>query len=98
MRCSLGRVAVLVLFALLGQLEAQTAPIALLHQFNGGADDGWEPDAGVTQSDSTLFGTTVSGGDFDRGTAYSVSTNGSGFLLLHDFMGGDSDGRTLWAT
>jgi uncharacterized repeat protein (TIGR03803 family) len=64
-----------------------------LHQFAGGANDGADPLAGLTLSGSTLYGTTRSGGDNNRGTIFSISTDGSGFTLLHEFVGGADDGQ-----
>ena len=64
-----------------------------LHEFAGGANDGADPLAGLTLSGSTLYGTTRSGGDNNRGTIFSISTDGSGFTLLHEFVGGADDGQ-----
>lgn len=65
-----------------------------LHDFTGGADDGQYPYASVILSGSTLYGTTYYGGPSNYGTVYSLSTDGSGFTLLHSFAGGADDGRT----
>ena len=66
---------------------------ALLHEFVGGGNDGRNPAAGLTQSGSTLYGTTTNGGDNDHGTIFAMSTDGSGFTLLHEFAGGANDGE-----
>jgi len=65
----------------------------LLHEFAGGNDDGRDPRGRLTLSGSTLFGTTYGGGGFDQGAVFRINTDGSGFMLLHEFEGGDNDGR-----
>jgi uncharacterized repeat protein (TIGR03803 family) len=71
--------------------------VRLLHKFAGGADDGRGPMGGLTLSKSTLFGTTMGGGDNACGTVFSVNTDGTGFRLLHKFRGGANDGRMPFA-
>jgi uncharacterized repeat protein (TIGR03803 family) len=46
--------------------------------------DGAYPRAGVIMSDNTLYGTTSYAGTGGYGTVFSVSTDGSGFTVLHD--------------
>lgn len=57
----------------------------ILHEFAGGASDGARPAGGVLRIDSTLYGTTITGGDDDAGTIFSIGTDGSDFMLLHEF-------------
>ena len=54
----------------------------------GGASDGATPLAPLLLSGSTLFGTTVGGYTFDRGTVFDINTDGTGFSALHNFTGG----------
>lgn len=61
-----------------------TSPV-ILHEFAGGATDGARPAGGVLRIGSTLYGTTITGGDDDAGTIFSVGTDGSNFTLLHEF-------------
>ena len=68
--------------------------VTLLHEFAGGNDDGQYPKGSLTLSGSTLYGMTSYGGDtWDGGTVFSIATDGTGFSLLHEFAGGDDDGR-----
>ena len=64
----------------------------LLHEFADGADDGQYPEAPLTLSGSTLYGTTTRGGNNNLGTVFSINTDGSGFTLLHEYAGGADDG------
>jgi uncharacterized repeat protein (TIGR03803 family) len=64
----------------------------LLHEFAGGANDGWRPESDLTISGLTLYGTTSLGGANNRGTIFSINTNGSGYTPLHEFAGGANDG------
>ncbi len=64
----------------------------VLHSFSGSATDGGHPIAGLTLVGSTLFGTTDYGGTAGDGTVFSINPDGSGFQLLHSFVGGSTDG------
>lgn len=55
--------------------------------------DGANP-AGLILSGGTLYGAAPSGGLPGKGTVFSVSTNGQGFVLLHEFTVTDSNTRT----
>jgi uncharacterized repeat protein (TIGR03803 family) len=46
---------------------------------------GYEPLAGLALAGNTLYGTTWYGGANDRGTLFSVTTNGANSGKLHDF-------------
>ena len=47
--------------------------------------DGYGPQAGLILSGNTLYGTAAKGGTNGSGTVFSVSTNGSSFITLHNF-------------
>ena len=64
----------------------------LLHEFAGGNDDGTVPYGSLILSNSTLYGMTYQGGDDDVGVIFSIGTDGSDFILLHKFAGGNDDG------
>lgn len=61
----------------------------VLHTFTGGSD-GASPEAGLTDVNGTLYGTTLAGGSSDDGTVYSISTTGSEKVIYT--FGGGSDG------
>ena len=50
--------------------------------------------SGLTVIGSTLFGTTEQGGIANNGALFSMNLDGSGFQILHSFMGGTNDGAT----
>src|ERR1019366_8256654 len=66
---------------------------AILHRFTN-APDGYSPQSELVLSGSTLFGTTAFGGSNNNGTIFAISTNGSGFRILHHFtsLAGNTDG------
>jgi len=64
----------------------------LLHSFTGGASNGKQPLGALTLSGSKLYGMTLYGGSSDKGTLFSINTDGTGFSLLHAFTGTASDG------
>ena len=65
-----------------------------LHAFSplGGRDltnwDGAFPEAELTVSGNTLYGTTWSGGTGRWGTVFRLNTDGEGFTVLHSFTAG----------
>ena len=59
-----------------------------LYNFTGGTDGGY-PKAELVLSGSTLYGTAQYGGSSEDGTVFAVSTNGTGFTILHTFGGSD---------
>jgi uncharacterized repeat protein (TIGR03803 family) len=73
-------------------IESNGTGYTLLHEFAGGVSDGRYPWNDLKQVGSTLYGTTLYGGDSNRGTIFSIESNGTGFTLLHEFAGGVSDG------
>jgi uncharacterized repeat protein (TIGR03803 family) len=55
-------------------------------------NDGIYPLAGLTLSGNTLYGTTSFGGKEGLGTIFAAHTDGTGFTVLHAFMGKYGDG------
>ena len=54
---------------------------------------GSAPNAPLRQaSDGMLYATTTAGGPAGRGVVFRLSTNGSGFEVVHAFLGDSSDG------
>jgi uncharacterized repeat protein (TIGR03803 family) len=51
--------------------------------------DGAFPASGLVLSNGILYGTTIAGGVGGKGTIFSVSTNGTGFTVLHNFSATD---------
>lgn len=56
----------------------------LLHSFTGGAADGSLPYGDLTLSGATLYGMSYQGGE-GYGTVFKISTDNTGFSLLHSF-------------
>jgi len=64
----------------------------ILHLFTGGLD-GRGPDCSLIPQDDILYGTTAYGGSsHDRGTIFTIDTNGNNYAILHAFMISTSDG------
>jgi uncharacterized repeat protein (TIGR03803 family) len=71
----------------------------VLHTFMGAPTDGANPSGALIQAmDGFLYGTTESGGGSTCGasggcgTIFRMATDGSGYAVLHAFMGGSADG------
>lgn len=74
------------------RIETDGTNFSLLHEFSGGYDDGGFPCGSLIISGSTLYGMTRHGGDVSSGTIFKIETNGSGFTIMHEFLGGADDG------
>jgi ELWxxDGT repeat protein/uncharacterized repeat protein (TIGR03803 family) len=66
--------------------------LTVLHSFAGQPDDGFVADRALTLLDGTFYGVTYQGGATDRGTIFRIDPDGSGYQVLHSFVGGTSDG------
>ncbi len=67
---------------------------SLLHVFSASGGDGQIPSTGVVLGqDGALYGTTSSGGSGNVGTVFKVSTNGTGYSILHNFSRAGNDGQ-----
>ncbi|HTR43358.1 MAG TPA: choice-of-anchor tandem repeat GloVer-containing protein [Pseudomonadales bacterium] len=62
-----------------------------LHHFTN-SPDGANPQAGLTLSGNTLYGTASAGGNNGYGTVFSINTNGTGYTNLYSF-GASGDGQ-----
>ncbi|MFC1889128.1 choice-of-anchor tandem repeat GloVer-containing protein [Thermodesulfobacteriota bacterium] len=65
----------------------------LLHEFAGYPDDGRNPRGALTLSGETLYGMAHGGGEGSGGVIFAVGIDGSGYTLLHEFSGGNDDGK-----
>ena len=65
-----------------------------LHNFAGGDNDGQSPYGSLTLSGSVLYGMTIGGGTGSVGVIFKMDTDGSDYTNLHNFAGGNADGRT----
>ena len=67
-----------------------------LHNFKRAEifEDQAEPMGFVLAPDETIYGVSDADGKFKHGTLFKLKTDGSGFIVLHDFYGGDDDGES----
>lgn len=95
-------------------LETDGTGFTNLYSFTVGSgdygtnSDGTSPHAGLLLSGKTLYGTAAWGGSAGVGTVFGLTTNGTGFTVLHTFTGGNdggipqaaliSSGNTLYGT
>jgi uncharacterized repeat protein (TIGR03803 family) len=63
----------------------------LVYSFTGGTN-GANPYGSLVSDGSTLYGMTFNGGVKDGGVLFGVNTNGVNYMVLHAFLGGNSDG------
>jgi len=64
----------------------------VLYNFAGGTGDGSAPYHSLTLSGSTFYGVTPAGGTSNFGTIFSINTDGTGYQILYNFVGGTNDG------
>ena len=68
--------------------DAAAVDYELLHSFGFTNLIGRSPEAALmVASDGNLYGTARLGGRGNRGTIYRLKTDGSGFLVIHNFYG-----------
>jgi uncharacterized repeat protein (TIGR03803 family) len=71
---------------------------ANLHQFNSVSNDAVSYRAGLLQaSDGVLYGTSYAGGTDSYGTIFKLSTDGTGYVILHSFRTNGLDGGNSYA-
>ncbi|NOS70598.1 MAG: hypothetical protein HOP33_11790 [Verrucomicrobia bacterium] len=67
------------------RVSTDGSDFSVLRRLDATAGDGYKPEFGMVLSGSTLYGTTLQGGDFDRGAVFKISTNGTGYQNIHSF-------------
>lgn len=75
----------------------QSGNETILYNFGSGADDGFEPFAGlVRDKEGNLYGTTLEGGPGGGGTVFKVNASGEE-TVLYGFGSASGDGILPWA-
>jgi uncharacterized repeat protein (TIGR03803 family) len=70
-------------------VQPQITSFSLLHSFIGD-NDGGNPDASLIRgTDGRLYGTTPSGGTTGNGNIFAVNPDGTGYVTLYSFTGGN---------
>jgi uncharacterized repeat protein (TIGR03803 family) len=77
------------------QIGTNGTGYTILHQFGSSNSDGQGPEGSLTLSGSTLYGMTSFGGTNDGGDGviFQISTNGTGYAIMHQFGSSPSDGE-----
>jgi uncharacterized repeat protein (TIGR03803 family) len=77
-------------FGTVFRMRTDGTGFTLLYSFGGVPNDGGAPLAGLVLDPSgVLYGTTPTGGTSGEGTIFSLNTDGTGYLTLYNFTGGD---------
>jgi uncharacterized repeat protein (TIGR03803 family) len=78
-------------------LLAQEVRFQIVKSF--GLADGYNSEAGLIKgADGALYGTTVQGGLFGKGTVFKVNEDGNGYAVLHHFGANADDGASPYAS
>ncbi len=72
-------------------MNADGTSFTALHSFANTTSDGKSPYGDLTLAGSKLYGMTQGGGANGQGTVFSMSTDGTGFALLHSFANNATD-------
>jgi len=73
------------------KIKLNGAGFAVLHSFVGGSDGAY-PHGSLEYVGTKLYGMTSNGGMADLGTLFRFSPSGTGYVVLHSFVGGALDG------
>jgi uncharacterized repeat protein (TIGR03803 family) len=68
------------------RLDSATLAVTMLHKFDG--HDGRRPQGTLLSANGKLYGTAFGGGWQDRGTAFELNPDGSGFRAQRSYAGG----------
>ena len=67
------------------KMDTNGTAFSVLKHFAGSPGDGGYPQSGLVWSGSHLYGTTYRGGTNDRGTVFTLDTNGAKYQVLRAF-------------
>jgi uncharacterized repeat protein (TIGR03803 family) len=82
------------------------AGFSILHHFGSQPDNGRIPYGVLVLHDGIFYGTSTYGGPpynvppdnpANKGNLFKMNMDGTGFTVLHEFMGGDHDGWKPWS-
>lgn len=76
-------------------IDLASGTFAIIHKFSG-KSDGYSPETGLAASGSILYGTTIGGGKYMKGTVFAVDLSAGTEKVLHSF-GRAGDGYTPYA-
>lgn len=76
------------------RIGADGTGYTVLYSFTGTGGDGTSPNGLIQAADGALYGTTSGGGTYDDGTVFRISTDGTGYAILHSFTGTGGDGSS----
>ncbi len=80
------------------KIQTDGSDFSILHGFAIGTNDGNCPRGSLVISRSTLYGMTFDGGFYNQGTIFKMETDGSNYMLLHEFTGGIADGGSPYGS
>jgi len=69
----------------------------MLHAFQFGTGDGEYLNESVVEGrDGRIYGMTINGGSADGGVLFAMARDGTGYVIVHDFLGAPNDGLSPW--
>ena len=68
------------------------ADIEVLHHFSGAPGDGAAPNGSLLADGEVLYGVTSAGGQYDKGTLFSIQTDGSNYSSRYSFSAASGAG------
>jgi uncharacterized repeat protein (TIGR03803 family) len=80
------------------KIKPNGSNMTVVYSFGQNLQNGYNPYCHLVKSGAFLYGTALFSLTPKKGLVFKVDTNGNNYSILHEFVGGNTDGATPWAS